>query len=164
FLSQRCIYVLLLNSRNDDQPEKWLKHASSFGGNSPVLVVINKVDENPGFDVNRQSLIEKYHNIRGFFRLSAKTESGLEEFREALNRVINTAPTRGTRFPAHWLKVKEYFSDMEKDYIESSEYRNVCVEKGVVRTFSQDVLLQFLHDLGVVINFRNLKNFDTQIL
>ncbi len=33
-----------------------------------------------------------------------------------------------------------------------------------MRRFSQDVLLKFLHDLGVVINFRNLKNFDTQIL
>jgi internalin A len=33
-----------------------------------------------------------------------------------------------------------------------------------MRPLSQDVLLQFLHDLGVVINFRNLQNFDTQIL
>ena len=32
FLSQRSVYVLLLNSRNDDQAEKWLKHADSFGG------------------------------------------------------------------------------------------------------------------------------------
>jgi internalin A len=49
FLSQRSVYVLLLNSRNDDQAEKWLKHAASFGGRSPVLVVLNKIDENPFF-------------------------------------------------------------------------------------------------------------------
>ena len=53
---------------------------------------------------------------------------------------------------------------MEADYIESAEYWRVCEANGVTRQFSQDVLLQFLHDLGVVINFRNLKNFDTQIL
>lgn len=164
FLSQRCIYVLLLNSRNDDQAEKWLKHAASFGGNSPVLVVLNKIDENPSFDVNRKALTEKYPQIRDFFRLSAKTDKGIDEFREALRREIDAAPTRRTPFPAHWLEVKEHFSNMKADYIESTEYRQVCERLGVTRRFSQDVLLQFLHDLGVVINFRNLKNFDTQIL
>ncbi len=164
FLSQRSVYVLLLNSRNDDQAEKWLKHAASFGGRSPVLVVLNKIDENPSFEVNRKTLQEKYPQIRDFFRLSAKTDKGLDEFREALRREIDRADTRRTPFPKHWLAVKEHFSNMEADYIESAEYRRVCEANGVTRQFSQDVLLQFLHDLGVVINFRNLKNFDTQIL
>ena len=53
---------------------------------------------------------------------------------------------------------------MTQDYIDSAHYRAVCEMNGVTRRFSQDVLLQFLHDLGIVINFRNLKNFDTQIL
>mgnify|MGYP000037001737 CR=1 FL=1 len=164
FLSQRSVYVLLLNSRNDDQAEKWLKHAASFGGRSPVLVVLNKIDENPSFEVNRKTLQEKYPQIRDFFRLSAKTDKGLDEFREALRREIDRADTRRTPFPKHWLAVKEHFSNMQADYIESAEYRQVCEENGVTRQFSQDVLLQFLHDLGVIINFRNLKNFDTQIL
>jgi internalin A len=165
FLSQRSVYVLLLNSRNDDQAEKWLKHAASFGGRSPVLVVLNKIDENPSFEVNRKTLQEKYPQIRDFFRLSAKTGGkALGEFREALRREIDRADTRRTPFPKHWLAVKEHFSNMAADYIESAEYRHVCEANGVTRQFSQDVLLQFLHDLGVVINFRNLKNFDTQIL
>ena len=107
---------------------------------------------------------EKYPQIRDFFRLSAKTDKGLDDFREALRREIDRADTRRTPFPKHWLAVKEHFSNMSADYIESAEYRRVCEANGVTRQFSQDVLLQFLHDLGVVINFRNLKNFDTQIL
>jgi len=75
FLSQRSVYVLLLNSRNDDQAEKWLKHAESFGGQSPVLVVLNKIDENPSFEVERKSLQEKYPQIRAFFRLSCAEEN-----------------------------------------------------------------------------------------
>ncbi|MDD5319609.1 MAG: COR domain-containing protein, partial [Methylococcales bacterium] len=166
FLSQRSVYVLLLNSRNDDQAEKWLKHAESFGGRSPVLVVLNKIDENPSFEVERKSLHEKYPQIRDFFRLSCAEENnkGLAEFREALRREIDRSDTRRTPFPAHWLEVKEHFSTMQADYIESAEYRRVCTELGVTRPLSQDVLLQFLHDLGVVINFRNLQYFDTQIL
>jgi internalin A len=166
FLSRRSIYVLLLNSRNDDQAEKWLKHADSFGGKSPVLVVLNKIDENPTFDVERKSLQEKYQQIRGFFRLSCSEDNnrGFTDFREALRLEIDRSDTRRTPFPAHWLSVKEYFSDMQADYIESSEFRKNCEKHGVIRPLSQDVLLQFLHDLGVVINFRNLQYFDTQIL
>ncbi len=166
FLSQRSVYVLLLNSRNDDQAEKWLKHAASFGGRSPVLVVLNKIDENPSFEVNRKTLQEKYPQIRQFFRVSAQTEAGMGDFKEALRREIDRADTRRTPFPEHWLAVKEHFSKMKDDYdyIESAEYKAVCEAKGVTRQFSQDVLLKFLHDLGVVINFDQLKNFDTQIL
>jgi small GTP-binding protein len=164
FLSQRSVYVLLLNSRNDDQAEKWLKYAASFGGRSPVLVVLNKIDENPSFEVNRKTLREKYPQIREFYRLSCKNEAGIDDFREALRREIENADTRRTPFPSHWLAVKEHFSNMKADYIESAEYRRVCEQNGVLREFSQDVLLKFLHDLGVVINFHNIKNFDTQIL
>ncbi|WP_446810500.1 COR domain-containing protein [Methylomonas sp. 2BW1-5-20] len=168
FLSQRSVYVLVLNSRNDDQAEKWLKHADSFGGRSPVLVVLNKIDENPSFEVERKSLVEKYPRIQGFYRLScAQAEHpGFIEFREALRWQIEQADTRRTPFPAHWLAVKQRFVQMQQDYdyIESAEYRRVCQELGVTRPLSQDVLLQFLHDLGVLINFRNLQYFDTQIL
>lgn len=168
FLSQRSVYVLLLNSRNDDQAEKWLKHADSFGGRSPVLVVLNKIDENPSFEVERKSLTEKYPRITGFYRLSCADAGhpGFIAFREALRQQIEQADTRRTPFPAHWLAVKRHFVAMQKsyDYIESAEYRRVCQELGVTRRLSQDVLLQFLHDLGVLINFRDLQYFDTQIL
>lgn len=53
---------------------------------------------------------------------------------------------------------------MRQDYIDSAAYQAVFREQGVERPKSQAVLLQFLHDLGVVINFRKLKTFDTQIL
>jgi len=164
FLSERCIYVLVLNSRSEDRAEYWLKHAASFGGKSPVLVVLNKIDENPSFEVNRKVLLEKYPQIRDFYRISCQSQKGLETFQQALQEEVTASPARRTPFPENWGKVKAHFSNMKADYIQSAEYKRVCVENGVDRAFSQQVLLQFLHDLGIVINFRNLRNFDTQIL
>ncbi len=115
FLSQRCVYVVVLNSRSDDKAEKWLKHASSFGGRSPVLVVLvvlNKIDENPSFEVGRKRLRKKYPNIQDFFRLSCASGQGVAEFHQALAGQIEQAPTRRTPFPAAWLKVKEHFAYM----------------------------------------------------
>jgi len=164
FLSHRSIYLILLNSRNDDQVEKWLKHAASFGGSSPIIVVLNKIDENPSYDVNRKSLKEKYPQIRTFFRISCKDGIGIDDLLSRLISEIDSSNTRLTPFPKHWLGVKEHFANMKVDYIQSTEYSDICIKQGVIRKFSQDVLLQYLHDLGVLINFRNLKNFDTQIL
>ncbi len=164
FLSKRCIYVLVLNSRTDDKAEYWLKHANSFGGDSPVLVVLNKIDENPSFDVNRKILNEKYPQINGYFPLSCQSEQGIDDFKQALLKQMAQSDTRRTPFPDSWLEVKNQFECMNEDYIESNKYKDICEEKGLDKPISQDVLLQFLHDLGMVINFRQLQNFDTQIL
>ncbi|MCP4150598.1 MAG: hypothetical protein GY757_22820, partial [bacterium] len=56
FLSKRGLYILVLDGRKEEDPEYWLKHIETFGGNSPLLVVINKIVQNPGFDVNRKFL------------------------------------------------------------------------------------------------------------
>ena len=164
FLSQRCIYILLLNSRTDEKAEYWLKHASSFGGKSPVLVVLNKIDENPSFDVNRKALLDKYKQIHGFYRVSCKTSEGLKEFNKALYDQLAQAETRLTPFPTTWASVKDRFGNMKENFVESNVFRGICNECGVDKKFSQDVLLQFLHDLGIVINFKALRQFDTQIL
>jgi internalin A len=70
FLSKRSLYILVLDGRRDEKTEYWLKHIESFGGDSPILVVLNKIDENPGFEVNRKFLQEKYKGIKGFYRVS----------------------------------------------------------------------------------------------
>jgi internalin A len=164
FLSKRCIYVLVLNSRTDDKAEYWLKHAASFGGNSPVLIVLNKIDENPSFDVNRKVLNEKYPQIKGYFPLSCQSEQGIDAFKQALLAQMALSDARRTPFPNSWLAIKKQFECMDDDYIESQRYQKICEQAGLDKPISQDVLLQFLHDLGLVINFRQLQNFDTQIL
>jgi internalin A len=44
FLSRRSLYILVLDGRKDEKTEYWLKHVRTFGSDSPVLVVINKID------------------------------------------------------------------------------------------------------------------------
>ncbi|MEB8434316.1 leucine-rich repeat domain-containing protein [Cocleimonas sp. KMM 6892] len=165
FLSERCIYVLVLNSRSDDRAEHWLKHAKFFGGESPVLVVLNKIDENPSFDIERKVLNKKYSQIKGYYPLSCKNNQGIEFFQEALIKLMSESITRRTPFPATWSAVKDRFEDSKKDYTDSAYFTDICIEEGVKNTFSQKVLLKFLHDLGVIIHFEELLQYcDMQIL
>ena len=77
FLSRRSIYIIMLNAREDPNPEYWLNHIKSFGGNSPVIIVINKTDENPSYDVNRLFLKEK-SGKEGLFVERFKAEESIQ--------------------------------------------------------------------------------------
>lgn len=63
FLTKRSLYVLVLAGREKMQgaqdAEYWLRLIQSFGGDSPALVILNK-QHKCCFDLNRQSLMEKY--------------------------------------------------------------------------------------------------------
>jgi internalin A len=62
FLTRRSLYLLVLSGREggaDQDAEYWLKLVESFGGESPVLVVLNKQREHP-CEVNQRQLHGKY--------------------------------------------------------------------------------------------------------
>ncbi|MCK4763980.1 MAG: leucine-rich repeat domain-containing protein [Candidatus Aminicenantes bacterium] len=164
FLSKRSLYILVLDGRRDEKTEYWLKHIESFGGDSPVLVVINKIDQNPGFDVNRKFLLEKYSNIKGFFRLSCATKEGIDVFCRTLQEELARVEMMQTTWPASWFNVKTHLENMKKHYISYKEYEEICSEAGIAEESSRDVLVDFLHDLGVALHFRELALEDTHVL
>jgi len=152
FLTKRCLYLLVLDSRKDEKAEYWLKYVRSFGGDSPVLIVINKTDENAVFDLNRKFLNQKYSNIKGYYHVSCKEEknSGLQSLKTDLLEYLWNLELREAVFPANWFKVKDYFQEMRQDYISYPEYQNICKENGVYELDSQNILLGFLNDLGII--------------
>jgi len=164
FLTKRCLYLLVLDSRKDEKAEYWLNYIKSFGGDAPVLVVLNKIDENPSFEVNRQFLNKKYGNILGYHRVSCAKNHGIDELRNELLDQLWNLELRNTAFPKGWLNVKTQMEKMKEDYISYTEYQAISNQNFVVNAQSQKVLLELLNDLGVVLNYENLRYYDTQVL
>ncbi|CAN1210703.1 hypothetical protein TUMEXPCC7403_10935 [Tumidithrix helvetica PCC 7403] len=67
-------------SEEENRIEYWLKLIESFGGQSPVIIVGNKKDEQP-LDINRKAMREKYPNIRAIIETSCSKNEGIEELR-----------------------------------------------------------------------------------
>jgi small GTP-binding protein len=164
FLSKRSLYILVLDGRKDEEPEYWLKHIESFGGDSHILVVINKIDENPGFEVNRKFLQEKYKNIKGFFRLSCKTLEGVEVFSNALKKRLFDIEIIKINWAYSWFKVKQRLEHMDGHYIDYNQYLKICTAEKIKDKSGQDILVQFLHDLGIVLHFKDLELKDVHVL
>ncbi len=164
FLSKRSLYILVLDSRRDEKAEYWLKHINSFGGDSPVLVALNKIDENPSFELNRKFLQEKYPSIKGFFRISCKSKKGIDVFSRTLKEEISKIEHMQIEWAKSWFNVKTKLEKMDCDFITYEEYRNMCMEEKVGDKSSQNTLVDFLNDLGVIVHFKDISLLDTHVL
>jgi internalin A len=164
FLSRRSLYILVLDSRKDEKTEYWLKHIRSFGGDSPILVVLNKIDQNPSFEVNRRFLREKYSNIKDFFRLSCADNTGIDEFKKALQSAMGEVEIIRTTWAENWFHVKQQLETMNAPFISLDRYREICEEEEIDEQSGQDTLVDFLHDLGIVLHFDDLGLKDVHVL
>ncbi|MBT7778515.1 MAG: GTP-binding protein [Rhodospirillales bacterium] len=164
FLSHRSLYILVLDGRRDEKTEYWLKNIESFGGNSPILIVMNKIDQNPSFELNQRFLKEKYIGIKGFYRISCASKDGVETFIQKLKSAIVNVDLLRMTWPKSWFDVKNELEHLNQEYISYDAFRKICVDRKINESARQEVLLEFLHDLGVVLHFKDFELLDTQVL
>ncbi|MCX6580719.1 MAG: GTP-binding protein [Candidatus Aminicenantes bacterium] len=156
FLSKRSLYILVVDSREEQTAEYWLKHIETFGGSSPVLVVINKIDQNPHFDLDRFTLQRKYPNILDFYRISCQTRAGLLELQDAIKSAISKTELLQTPVAASWMKVKSTLENVTRDkcYISHGEFHAICDNFTIPTDTTRETLVQFLNELGIVLHFK----------
>jgi small GTP-binding protein len=164
FLSKRSLYILVLDGRKDEKTEYWLKHIESFGGDSPVLVVINKIDENPSFDVNRRFLLDKYKNIKGFYRISCAKNKGVKEFSRVLENELAQVDLIQTTWPKTWFNIKTQLEQMTEHFINYDQYKKMCEAEKIISAKTRETLVDFLNDLGVILHFKDFELEDTHVL
>ena len=158
FLTERTLYVILINARDDTQDDRaryWLHNVKSFAGSAPVLLVLNKMDQNPNASVNESDLRAIYPNLTEVVKLSAMFDSREkfnEGFTEAMKRQIGNMKNLDFFFPHAWTKAKQRLLGMKENYIRGGDYAAICDESGI--TDEGDLrrsLLNWFNDLGVSI-------------
>ena len=63
-----------------------------------------------------------------------------------------------------WFDVKTKLEKMSCNFITYEEYRNICLEENVGDKSSQNTLVDFLNDLGVIVHFKDISLLDTHVL
>lgn len=167
FLTQRSLYLLVLNGRDglaDFDTDYWLRLTESFGGDSPVIVVLNKINEHP-FDVNRRAYQQKFPAIRDFVETDCEDGTGFEELRKAIMRETDRLEHLRDAFPASWFDIKSRLAGMTENYLTFEQYRQICVELGEADEDAQETLAFSLHSLGIVLNYMDDARLrDTHVL
>lgn len=156
FMSERSVYVLVWDARRDDNQgvvEDWLHMIRAFGGDSPAIVVINQCDVR-SYSLNEGNLIRKFPSIRTFVNTSCKTKEGIADLLREIQEAMQELPHLKNRLPESWLEVKKELESLEDSYLDFRTYRKICAAHGV-EAEAQDKLLRLLHDLGLMLNFRD---------
>lgn len=157
FLTEQSLYLLVLNGREggeDIDAEYWLKQIESFGGDSPVIVVQNKIAQHP-FDLNYRGLQARYPQVRGFVKTDCRDSTGIGELRRAIQSVTAEMPAMRMQFLSDWFAVKEKLESMKDDFMGYEGFRQLCLTEKIVDESDQDTLSWLLHCLGVALNYRD---------
>ena len=159
FLTKRSLYLLVLDARLGDEEnrfEYWLKIIKSFGGESPVIIVGNKIDQCP-LDLDKKGIMDKYNNIKSIVEISSKNGKGIDNLKNMIEKEVDELEHVHDPFLNSWFDVKNQLETMKeiRDYIPYTDFENMCQEKGVIKSVSQRTLIGFLHDLGIVLNFHD---------
>jgi internalin A len=162
FLTQRTVYLVVLDARkgeNEGNIHYWLKIIRSYGGASPILVVINKC-ESHYLELNRTRLTKDYPSIKGFLKTSCETGAGIEGLKKAIMKHIRGMKHVFDPLPVEYFQIKKELEELaeRKNYIEMSEYCSLCTRHKVETRKEQERLLRFLHDLGSILCFNDPTN------
>lgn len=155
FLTERSLYLLVVTGREgreDEDAEYWLKLIHSFGGDSPVVVVLNKQNEHP-FELNRGALQQKYPNIKRFIPTDCETGLGMADLRAKIKEQADGLEGLRKQFPAEWFQIKKRLSGMKENFLTFQDYRKICLELDEKDEQAQDDLAEYLHVLGVALNY-----------
>jgi len=163
FLTERAVYILVLDARagrQDDNVDYWLRLVEELGKGSPVILVLNHIDENEGLELDDVGWREKFPFISGSVLTCAKKGKGMDKLIAALRTALREKlPEARKEFPSEWWAVKEALTEMreklKQDYITEKQYLELC-RKSKVQASDCQTLLHRVRDLGLVSYFPEL--------
>ncbi len=164
FLTKRSIYLLVLDCRKDEKTEDWLKLIRSFGEDSPILLVINKTDENPGFDLDHNYLKAKYPNIKEFHKISCLTNYGISDLTSSIKKEVSKNEFLRIKWSEKWLSVKKELEKTNYQFINENSFHELCNRNGIDSLNEIHTIIDLLNDLGVIVHFNDFQLRDTFVI
>ena len=157
FLSHRALYALVADSRNEDTDfNYWLHIVEMFGGNSPLLIVLNeKHGRKRHLDI--AAMRARFGNIVEVLEvdLAESDPARLAKLTKAIKHHVSNLPHIGSPVPAKWTEVREALEQDARNSVTQTEYLEICARHGIAQRDDALVLSQYFHDIGVFLHFQD---------
>ena len=169
FLTKRSLYLLVWNARKSKDYEHiyyWLHTVEAFGEDSPIILVMSKFNERDD-DLNMKDLKDKYPQLVGLYKVDSEDGKGISALKDIISQTAWNLPHMRTPWPASWLKVRKQLEQDKKDgldWIGYAKYQQICRKEGLDKQEQMDILDKYLHDLGVIIHFRDRKKLQNIVI
>lgn len=154
FLTKRSLYLFVWEARKDydiTSFDYWLNVVRLLSDNSPVIVVLNKIDERIK-TIDEKTWQSRFKNIVWFGKVSALKGTGIEILGRIISEHITELPHVGNVLPTVWIDIRKELERLKKNYISYDDYKSVCKQFGLDEE-KAEYLRRFYHDLGVFLHF-----------
>lgn len=166
FFTSNPIYLLILDAQQRESFSHlsyWLNSFSTFAKKSPILLVVNKTEENVYYE-ELKGVAEFPHIIYRRFETSCKEPpSGIKWLIENISKVIDAFPCVKKPWPSNWLKVRTSLDNLTNEIISFSEFKKLCHNYNVEND-EMTILSQYLHNLGLIFHFRDIPYLHDKIV
>ncbi|AKB50640.1 hypothetical protein MSBRW_1387 [Methanosarcina barkeri str. Wiesmoor] len=162
FLTKRSLYLLLWNARKTkdyDNIYYWLHTIEAFGEDSPVILVMSKMNESND-DLNLKDLKNKFPQIVDYLKIDSKDGKGISILKEKISETAWDLPLMKAKWVDSWFKVRQKLEDLNENWINYYRFYDICKSEGLDEK-NITVLDDYLNDLGVTLHFKDrltLKN------
>ena len=163
FLSKRSLYSLVADSRSEDTNfNYWLHIVEMFGGDSPLLIVLNEKHQRKR-NIDIPAVKKRFTNISEVIdvNFAEKDNTRLDKLKKAVKYYISGLPHIGSPVPAKWTVIREKLEEDKRNTITLQDYMTICKKNSITKPKDALVLSQYFHDIGVFLHFQDdelLKN------
>jgi len=157
FLSRRALYVLVADSRNEDTDfNYWLNMVETFGGDSPLLIVLNEKQQRKRH-LDTVAMRQRFPNIKEVLDvdLAEEDSSRLQRLRAAVRYYVTQLSHIGNPIPARWTDVRAALERDQRNTITLRDYLAICKANGIEQAADAQVLSHYFHDIGVFLHFQD---------
>ena len=168
FLARNTLYVIVLNTRNDNQDAQsifWLRYVEAYAPGSPVLLVMNKTDQNKRAALNLPVLNRLFYprvfEPEDVLKISAvwpDKEKFRKEFTEKLHACIGRYLGTAKAFTPQETRIRDRVEEKKAaeqlKVISLDDFRDICEEEALDDEDAQDVLMERFNETGVLVYFQ----------
>ena len=157
-LTDKGIYIIILDSRAQSLPDIWLEMVRVYAPNSRVILVANKIDENPRLNINFQYYCEQYPQLYNcLFKISCKYPNlginKISDIFDAIKRIVEEqidiiAPIGRIEWVKIQSEVEKQYHIHKKELLYLNDYSKICNSFGVIDGNEQSYLLEILSNCG----------------
>jgi small GTP-binding protein len=153
FLTDNSIYIVVWDSRNENQSKKielWLKKIISINKKTKVLLVMNKADEhNTSVDKIKMKKIAK--DIV-FFNISCKKNWNIDKIEIEVKNILENNSEFIQTYNKKYLSLKKHLKNTKRNYIALEEFYELCKKEGIEDKNNNSILETF-KQIGIVLHY-----------
>lgn len=162
FLTKRSLYVLVDNTRfsttegADNTFYYWFRVAELYGDQSPLLLVQNEMADRSK-DINYAGFVQDFPFVKGRYPVNIQSNRGLDALAEAISGFAMGLPHVGEVWSEQWLDARRALEKLgeERDYIDYETFVQILEKNGIKEEGEVNVLSDYLHDLGVILYYKD---------